>query len=379
MFSTDLILFISYWNPSLKNPGRGLFIHEQANYLASDIDSFCFVEVNIGHLPFTLCCIKSELISYGKGKKLIINISSVCWKIIYQLPFISERILWRELKKYNLDKKVSVVHSNVIFPAGVVGMRLSKKMGARFLISEHWSRIKKIASNPIYKVSIVKAYSAAETIICVSEWLANNVLEVTSNANVKVIPNIVSSEYFYPLFDHCNRGENQVAFCCTATWKLPKRFDLIILSVSNYAKENNHRQIVLNVVGDGEQLLDISRVTIPPNLTVIRHGHISKKNVGDVLRASDFFMHASNIETFSIVVAEALSCGIPVIASNVGALPFLINEKNGVLCENNVSSWNLGINLLVSRIYDKAWICRNSGGISAQQFVINMRSLYGSV
>lgn len=379
MRSTDLILFISYWNPNLKNPGKGLFIHEQANCLASEIDSFCFVEVNIGYHPFKFCSINSELILYGKGKRLIVNISSVGWKIIYQLPFISEKILWRELKKYNLDEKVGVVHSNVVFPAGVVGMRLSKKIGARFFISEHWSRIKKIASNPIFKGSIVKAYNTAETTICVSEWLANNVREVANNANVTVVPNIVSSDYFYPLGDNCISNVNQVSFCCTATWRLPKRFDLIIASVCDYAKENSDRQIILNVVGDGEQLLDIERAIIPANLTVIRHGHICKKDVGEVLRASDYFMHASNVETFSIVVAEALSCGIPVIASNVGALPFLVNDKNGVLCDNTVESWRFGINLLTSRIYDKAWISRKSGGVSAQQFVVKMKSLYGGV
>ncbi len=376
MRSNDLILFISYWNPSLKNPGKGLFIHEQATCLAAEIDQFCFVEVNIEHHPYKFWSIASELKSYGKGKRLIVNISSVGWKIIYQLPFISEKIIWRELKKYNLDKKVGVVHSNIVFPAGVVGMKLSKKIGARFFISEHWSRVKKIASNPFYRGSIINAYNAAETTICVSEWLAGNVLDVASNANVTVIPNIVSSD-FYPLVDNYNRNVNHISFCCTATWKLPKRFDLIIASVCDYAIENSNRQIILHVVGDGEQLLDIERAIIPANLSVIRHGHICKKNVSEVLRASDYFMHASNVETFSIVVAEALSCGIPVIASNVGALPFLINDKTGVLCENTVESWRLGINILTSRIYDKAWISRNSGGVTAQQFVLKMRSLYG--
>lgn len=378
MRPNDLILFISYWNPSLKNPGKGLFIHEQATCLAAEIDQFCFVEVNIEHHPYKFWSIDSELKSYGKGKRLIVNISSVGWKIIYQLPFISEKIIWRELKKYNLDKKVGVVHSNIVFPAGVVGMRLSKKIGARFFISEHWSRVKKIASNPFYRGSIINAYNAAETTICVSEWLAGNVLDVASNANVTVIPNIVSSD-FYPLVDNYNRNVNHISFCCTATWKRPKRFDLIIASVCDYAKENSDRQIILNVVGDGEQLLDIERAIIPANLTVIRHGHICKKDVGEVLRASDYFMHASNVETFSIVVAEALSCGIPVIASNVGALPFLVNDKNGVLCDNTVESWRFGINLLTSRIYDKAWISRKSGGVSAQRFVVKMKSLYDGV
>ena len=43
------------------------------------------------------------------------------------------------------------------------------------------------------------------------------------------------------------------------------------------------------------------------------------------------------------MVAEALSTGTPVIASNVGALPELVNETNGILVENTVQEWEKAI------------------------------------
>jgi glycosyltransferase involved in cell wall biosynthesis len=40
---------------------------------------------------------------------------------------------------------------------------------------------------------------------------------------------------------------------------------------------------------------------------------------------------SSNYETFGTVVIECLSCGIPVVATNVGIVPEVINETNGII------------------------------------------------
>ena len=64
-------------------------------------------------------------------------------------------------------------------------------------------------------------------------------------------------------------------------------------------------------------------------------GNISKEKIVEILHDSDFFVHASYIETFSLVIAEALSTGTPVIASNVGAIPEFVNKKK--------LSWSFGV------------------------------------
>jgi glycosyltransferase involved in cell wall biosynthesis len=67
---------------------------------------------------------------------------------------------------------------------------------------------------------------------------------------------------------------------------------------------------------------------------------------------ADFFLHGSDYETFSIVSIEALFTGTPVIGSRVGVLPEVINDSNGVLCENSVESWVGGIDTAMARNYD---------------------------
>jgi glycosyltransferase involved in cell wall biosynthesis len=56
------------------------------------------------------------------------------------------------------------------------------------------------------------------------------------------------------------------------------------------------------------------------------------------------------------VIVEALMTGTPVICSNVGALPELIDETNGVLCKNNVSDWILGLEKIIQTDFDNKLI-----------------------
>ena len=39
----------------------------------------------------------------------------------------------------------------------------------------------------------------------------------------------------------------------------------------------------------------------------------------------------SHYENMPVVIAEAFSCGLPVIATHVGGIPEIVNETNGIL------------------------------------------------
>jgi glycosyltransferase involved in cell wall biosynthesis len=44
-------------------------------------------------------------------------------------------------------------------------------------------------------------------------------------------------------------------------------------------------------------------------------------------QASDVYVHAARAETFPLVIAEALACGIPVVATRVGGIPEIVHDK----------------------------------------------------
>jgi glycosyltransferase involved in cell wall biosynthesis len=65
--------------------------------------------------------------------------------------------------------------------------------------------------------------------------------------------------------------------------------------------------------------------------TVFFTGLKEQKELVNEIQAADFVVLSSNYETFGTVVIECLSCGIPVVATNVGIVPEVINETNGIM------------------------------------------------
>jgi L-malate glycosyltransferase len=51
--------------------------------------------------------------------------------------------------------------------------------------------------------------------------------------------------------------------------------------------------------------------------------------------AADIYLNTNRIDNMPVSVVEACAMGLPVVATNVGGLPFLISDgKNGLLCQN---------------------------------------------
>jgi len=65
-------------------------------------------------------------------------------------------------------------------------------------------------------------------------------------------------------------------------------------------------------------------------------------NPEDYLQAIDVYTLPSMTETTGLALMEAMACGLPCIATNVGAIPsYLKHRKNGILLDNKKLDANL--------------------------------------
>lgn len=85
------------------------------------------------------------------------------------------------------------------------------------------------------------------------------------------------------------------------------------------------------MVGSGKdgKMLEQEASDLP---NVVFSGQVD--NVGDYLAAFDAFLYPSRHEGFGSILLDALTFGLPIVASAVGGIPELIDDgKNGFLCE----------------------------------------------
>jgi glycosyltransferase involved in cell wall biosynthesis len=344
------VLIISFWNPTAENPQQGIFIQEQAAAVCSIRENVIFLQVNVQSSGNLFLKTTTEESPFYRNKRITINLRSRLWKFWYVNPWALSRIILRYIRKKGDWINPAIIHANVIFPCGVASYLLAKRLGARLLISEHWSKTGKLLKHPLFRRIAMKAYLSSFAVVCVSEFLTKRIFESTGHKNLVTIPNIIDTDIFTYMAKPPSEG-GPVSMMCIASWKLPKRLDLILESLCTYASESAI-DIELTVAGDGPQAELLKSHKTPSNLKIRWTGYMDRPALAVMLHKTHIFLHASDIETFSIVTAEALSTGTPVLASNTGALPELINEQNGLLVENTHESWLNGIREIIVRQFD---------------------------
>jgi len=71
---------------------------------------------------------------------------------------------------------------------------------------------------------------------------------------------------------------------------------------------------------------------------VFLEGKIAGVQVWEHYQKADLYVHLSREEGFCLTVLEALACGIPVVGTNVGAIPSLVMKRCGLVVEPTTDS-----------------------------------------
>lgn len=340
------VLFLTAWYPTAENQGYGVFIKEHAKAIQSASNELVVLAV-LSLYSKSFFEIRVNDFQDESGIRTVeILIHSRFRDAIYHLIPFQNRIAFHYYKKLiSKDFVPEIIHSNVIFPAGTTGRYFQKKLHLPHVITEHWSKIESALSKFYLSRSIQKSFQEADAVLPVSNYLKSNILKLLpglQSQKFHVVPNVIDSEtYFYKPKLHSNET---VKFCAVATWatkKIPDKMPELFMEALNIVQKSIHQKIVLTMVGSGDRVKELRKMQL--NYPVEFVGYRSKSEIADILHQSDFMLHASAMETFGIVVAEALMTGTPVVCSNVGALPELVDETNGILCENTLNDWVLGI------------------------------------
>jgi glycosyltransferase involved in cell wall biosynthesis len=143
-----------------------------------------------------------------------------------------------------------------------------------------------------------------------------------------------------------------------------KGIETLVRAFALLRKEQNFENLKLLIVGgssanmpDGEERERIEHIV---NDLGVKESTIFVGRIGhDILplyyTAADVCVIPSHYEPFGLVAIEAMACGVPVVASNVGGLRFtIIPEETGLLVEpKDIEAFANGIHRI---LFDELWV-----------------------
>jgi N-acetyl-alpha-D-glucosaminyl L-malate synthase BshA len=254
---------------------------------------------------------------------------------------------------------VDLIHAFWSIPAGFVSAfccgktpLITSLMGSDIKVFSRGAsaRIRRTLVTPIVKYP----YHKSTKLIAVSQDLKREAIELgAKEENIHVISEGIDIREFRPmdkdaLRRRLNLPEGLLLIYVGPVFRL-KRIDRLIRTSACLSPDFDLHVLI---VGDGPERrsLEILAKELHVQDRVIFTGQILQDEVPQLTAASDVFVLCSETEGLPRVVREAMACGVPIVASNVGGLPEMVfNGETGYLADNDLELENYLRKILASR------------------------------
>lgn len=351
------VLFVTRGYPSKDDLMNGNYESVQAKALVKkgvDVSLFCVGKVrSIIHL-FD----KTKIVSFDDEGVRVYQII-VALPVIPKMWFLSnarlndwiiKRSFYKLYTNYCREQgKPDVVHAHIISCAAQTAF-LKDVFHLPFVITEHWSKTFETIL-PQWLRNQSKIYHKADKVICVSQALVDS-LKRNFQVDSMVINNMVSNLFFQS--SKKERSDNTFRFIACGAFREDrnKGFDIL---VDAFASAQLPESVCLDIIGDGPDRSFIERKIADNHVSDRIHllGVKTPDEVSDLFGNSDCFVLSSRLETFSIVVIEAMAKGLPVIATRCGGPEtFLLPEHGKIVEKENVKELADAMNYMVEHHSD---------------------------
>lgn len=267
----------------------------------------------------------------GRFKEHGIPTHLIAMKGIFDLP--GYRALIRHIRSLRCD----IVHTNVL-RADIIGRMSAHAAGVPVIFStehgihawEKWGRFVR----PIVKKFYLRTVKYTKMIVAVSDFVKDSLIaEGVPQEKVVRIHNGVDTEVFVPLARNEKEQyykyltERPVKNVIGLVGNLIEMKGLIYFIKAIPSILQQFPETLIVVIGEGPLRHEMESKVAKENLSerVRFLGKISLL-LPRLVGAMDILVQPSLIESFGLTVAEAMSCGVPVIASRVGGLSELIED-----------------------------------------------------
>ncbi len=224
-----------------------------------------------------------------------------------------------------------VLHVHSVLDAGVLARRLSARFRIPYVLTEHSTAFARgqLPADELRLASDIAQFASCR--IAVSPQLADllvRTLDVGSGDWVTV-PNIVDASFFSTPLRSIRQGA--FTFINVALMDYKKGQDILLQAFA--IARRDEPLMALIIVGDGEEEPRLRQLAQSLGIDggVTFAGRLSRAAVRERVAAADGFVLSSRVETFGVVVAEALALGKPVVATRCGGPESIVRDDDGEL------------------------------------------------
>ncbi len=261
------------------------------------------------------------------------------------IPF--SRKISKKISKLNLD----IIHSHSPFQLGLLSRRFARKLKIPFVYTFHTlfdqylhylPILPKFLSKRILSNYLRNFCNSSDHIIAPSIKVKELLEKQKIKSKIEVVPTGVDFELAKSFTGNGVRAKHKIA-----------KDEIVLLYVGRLGKEKNlpflfeafklahkkHKNTHLLLVARGPYESGLKKLAKKLGLSkrIIFAGQVKYPLVFDYYAASDIFVFASTTETQGLVLAEAKTSGLPIIAVGAkGVFDMVIDGEHGFLVEHDV-------------------------------------------
>ena len=334
-----LTFILSRGIPTEQYPTNGVFEFDQACALQEAGCQVVFLALDLrsarrvrrwGFQSFTRNGVAVRVLSVPLGnlpKKIFYPIGS--WAL--------QKLYARAVKEFG---KPDVLHAHFT-DYGYLAAKLKETEQVPLVLTEHSSLVNQDKLPSDIEQAAKLAFARADKLIAVSPALAEKMRE-HSHRSVLWIPDMVDTELFSytdeheqmrSLWEETELEGGEFSFLSCGNLRKVKRMDVLIQAFARAFRDCP--KVHLTICGQGEEEGNLRKLIYDLKMEnrIELAGIRPREEIAQRLQQADCFVLASVSETFGVSYLEALSCGVPVIATRCGGPECFVNEHNGLMVE----------------------------------------------
>lgn len=295
-----------------------------------------------GHKVFVIApsWTKGEAVKYDNGVK-IVGVKAVNLFFNKKLRYSPYSLVKRRIFKILKEVDPDIIHIQSVYSISKAASIYAQKNIIPSVATSHFT-----ITEGLQYVSLPKvAYSLVKFVLknfSLGVWKNVGILTypssfskdylksfIGSDLNTAQISNGVDIHLFKPA-KKSNKKRTDALF--VGRLELVKQLDVVIKSIPEVVKR--FPNFSLTIVGDGSQRPYLEELTeklgVRKNIKFV--GAVSEEETQKWYKQARVFVTASELETQGLAVLEAAASGLPIVATNTGAIPEAVHDgENGYL------------------------------------------------